>query len=122
MSNDNTPRSWDRPQGASFKEWMETRVARFSSRRFGNDVDGVAAGLGGAHAAFERRVTVPDDLVRHGIGRKLTRLHGLGHHAAQASLEVAHDGGRDVRARCTDHFDGVAERGGIRDGRAGSDD
>lgn len=28
------PRSWDRPQDASFSQWMESRVARFSTRRY----------------------------------------------------------------------------------------
>ncbi|MFT3718517.1 cupin domain-containing protein [Pseudorhodoferax sp.] len=28
------PRSWDRPEGASFEEWMNTRVARFATRRY----------------------------------------------------------------------------------------
>lgn len=27
-------RSWDRPQGASFDKWMETRIARFSTRQY----------------------------------------------------------------------------------------
>ncbi|KQX00408.1 cupin [Massilia sp. Root418] len=27
-------RSWDQPQGASFEEWMNTRVARFSTRKY----------------------------------------------------------------------------------------
>ena len=27
-------RSWDRPQGASFEDWMNTRVARFSTRQY----------------------------------------------------------------------------------------
>jgi mannose-6-phosphate isomerase-like protein (cupin superfamily) len=29
-----TKRSWDQPEGASFKEWMETRIARFSTRKY----------------------------------------------------------------------------------------
>ncbi len=28
------PRSWDRPEGASFEDWMSTRVARFATRRY----------------------------------------------------------------------------------------
>jgi mannose-6-phosphate isomerase-like protein (cupin superfamily) len=32
-----TRRSWDRPEGANFKEWMETRVARFSTRKYDFD-------------------------------------------------------------------------------------
>jgi quercetin dioxygenase-like cupin family protein len=31
------PRSWDRPEGASFAKWMETRVARFSTRKYDFD-------------------------------------------------------------------------------------
>lgn len=27
-------RSWDRPEGASFKDWMESRVASFETRRY----------------------------------------------------------------------------------------
>jgi len=30
-------RSWDRPEGASFAQWMETRVARFSTRKYDFD-------------------------------------------------------------------------------------
>jgi len=30
----NTKRSWDQPEGASFDQWMESRVARFSTRRY----------------------------------------------------------------------------------------
>jgi mannose-6-phosphate isomerase-like protein (cupin superfamily) len=32
-----TRRSWERPEGANFKEWMETRVARFSTRKYDFD-------------------------------------------------------------------------------------
>jgi quercetin dioxygenase-like cupin family protein len=32
-----TRRSWDRPEGANFTEWMETRVARFSTRKYDFD-------------------------------------------------------------------------------------
>jgi len=28
------PRSWDRPPGASFEEWMTSRIARYSTRRY----------------------------------------------------------------------------------------
>ncbi len=28
------PRSWDRPEGASFASWMESRVARFATRQY----------------------------------------------------------------------------------------
>ncbi|QNN55402.1 cupin domain-containing protein [Diaphorobacter ruginosibacter] len=31
------PRSWDRPEGASFGQWMESRVARFSTRKYDFD-------------------------------------------------------------------------------------
>ena len=34
---DNTPRTWDRPEGASFEDWMNTRVARFSTRKYDFD-------------------------------------------------------------------------------------
>ncbi len=27
-------RSWDRPEGASFEEWMNTRIARYSTRKY----------------------------------------------------------------------------------------
>jgi len=27
-------RSWDRPEGASFEEWMSSRIARFSTRKY----------------------------------------------------------------------------------------
>ena len=27
-------RTWDRPEGASFEDWMNSRVARFSTRRY----------------------------------------------------------------------------------------
>lgn len=37
MSDQNTPRTWDRPEGASFKDWMETRIARFSTRKYDFD-------------------------------------------------------------------------------------
>jgi len=30
----NTTRTWDQPEGASFDQWMESRVARFSTRRY----------------------------------------------------------------------------------------
>lgn len=30
-------RSWDRPEGASFAQWMESRVARFSTRKYDFD-------------------------------------------------------------------------------------
>ena len=29
-----TKRSWDRPEGASFTQWMESRVARYATRRY----------------------------------------------------------------------------------------
>ena len=29
-----TQRSWDRPEGATFTQWMETRVARHSTRKY----------------------------------------------------------------------------------------
>lgn len=29
-----TPRSWDRPSGAPFEQWMESRVARYQTRRY----------------------------------------------------------------------------------------
>ena len=28
------PKSWDQPEGASFTSWMESRVARFSTRKY----------------------------------------------------------------------------------------
>ncbi|WP_326537464.1 cupin domain-containing protein [Pseudorhodoferax sp.] len=28
------PRSWDRPEGASFEDWMGARIARFETRRY----------------------------------------------------------------------------------------
>jgi len=31
------PRSWDRPPGATFEEWMNTRIARYSTRRYDFD-------------------------------------------------------------------------------------
>lgn len=31
------PRSWDQPEGASFAAWMEGRVARFATRRYDFD-------------------------------------------------------------------------------------
>ncbi|EHP37444.1 hypothetical protein OR16_42779, partial [Cupriavidus basilensis OR16] len=31
---DNIKRSWEQPSGASFDQWMESRVARFSTRRY----------------------------------------------------------------------------------------
>ncbi|MBQ1763296.1 MAG: cupin domain-containing protein, partial [Aquincola sp.] len=27
-------KSWDRPEGASFDDWMNTRIARFQTRRY----------------------------------------------------------------------------------------
>ena len=33
----NIPRTWDRPAGASLKDWMETRIARFSTRKYDFD-------------------------------------------------------------------------------------
>jgi mannose-6-phosphate isomerase-like protein (cupin superfamily) len=30
-------RSWDQPEGATFSEWMESRIARFSTRRYDFD-------------------------------------------------------------------------------------
>jgi len=30
----NVKRSWDQAEGSSFSEWMDTRVARFSSRKY----------------------------------------------------------------------------------------
>ncbi|GAB2487584.1 MAG: cupin domain-containing protein [Comamonas sp.] len=33
----NTPRTWDRPEGVSLKDWMETRIARFSTRKYDFD-------------------------------------------------------------------------------------
>jgi len=32
-----TPRSWERPPGASFEEWMSSRIARYSTRRYDFD-------------------------------------------------------------------------------------
>ena len=37
QSNVDTSRSWDRPEGASFADWMNTRVARFSTRKYDFD-------------------------------------------------------------------------------------
>jgi quercetin dioxygenase-like cupin family protein len=31
------PKSWDQPEGASFASWMESRVARFSTRKYDFD-------------------------------------------------------------------------------------
>jgi mannose-6-phosphate isomerase-like protein (cupin superfamily) len=31
---DQIKRSWDQPEGASFEEWMNSRVARFSTRKY----------------------------------------------------------------------------------------
>ncbi len=31
---ENIKRSWERPADASFDQWMESRVARFSTRRY----------------------------------------------------------------------------------------
>lgn len=31
------PRSWDQPEGASFAAWMDSRVARFSTRKYDFD-------------------------------------------------------------------------------------
>jgi len=36
-SAQNTPRSWDQPEGASFEDWMNTRIARFSTRKYDFD-------------------------------------------------------------------------------------
>ena len=33
-SAQNTPRTWDQPEGSSFEQWMESRVARRASRRY----------------------------------------------------------------------------------------
>lgn len=30
----NVKRSWDQAEGSSFSEWMDTRVARFSTRKY----------------------------------------------------------------------------------------
>ncbi|MGU2602481.1 cupin domain-containing protein [Pseudomonas aeruginosa] len=32
--NQNAPKSWDRPEGASFEEWCNTRIARYSTRKY----------------------------------------------------------------------------------------
>lgn len=32
-----TPRTWDQPEGSSFEHWMESRVARFSTRKYDFD-------------------------------------------------------------------------------------
>jgi len=34
VKNPQAKRSWDRPEGASFQQWMEARVARHSTRRY----------------------------------------------------------------------------------------
>ena len=34
---DTKPRTWDRPEGASFEDWMSTRIARFSTRKYDFD-------------------------------------------------------------------------------------
>lgn len=36
-SAQNTPRTWDQPEGSSFEQWMESRVARFSTRKYDFD-------------------------------------------------------------------------------------
>lgn len=33
----NSSRTWDRPEGADFKDWMESRIARFATRRYDFD-------------------------------------------------------------------------------------
>lgn len=30
----NAPKSWDRPQGASFEQWCTSRIARYSTRKY----------------------------------------------------------------------------------------
>lgn len=37
MTDSTQPRSWERPEGASFEDWMKTRVARFSTRKYDFD-------------------------------------------------------------------------------------
>jgi mannose-6-phosphate isomerase-like protein (cupin superfamily) len=34
VNDPQTKRSWDRPEGASFTQWMESRVARYATRRY----------------------------------------------------------------------------------------
>src|ERR1700722_20913370 len=34
MTEQPTKRTWDRPEGASFTEWMESRVARLATRKY----------------------------------------------------------------------------------------
>jgi mannose-6-phosphate isomerase-like protein (cupin superfamily) len=34
LEDPQTKRSWDRPAGASFQQWMDTRVARHSTRKY----------------------------------------------------------------------------------------
>lgn len=36
-SAQNTPRTWDQPEGSSFEQWMQSRVARFSTRKYDFD-------------------------------------------------------------------------------------
>lgn len=35
--NTQEPKSWDQPEGVAFDQWMESRVARFSTRRYDFD-------------------------------------------------------------------------------------
>ncbi|HEY6611938.1 MAG TPA: cupin domain-containing protein [Pseudomonas sp.] len=34
LNQQSAPKSWDRPQGATFEEWCNSRIARFSTRRY----------------------------------------------------------------------------------------
>jgi mannose-6-phosphate isomerase-like protein (cupin superfamily) len=35
--NRSEPKSWDQPEGASFAQWLESRIARFSTRKYDFD-------------------------------------------------------------------------------------
>lgn len=37
IAQDNNARTWDRPEGSSFEDWMNTRIARFATRKYDFD-------------------------------------------------------------------------------------
>ena len=37
IAQDNSARTWDRPEGSSFEDWMSTRIARFATRKYDFD-------------------------------------------------------------------------------------
>ena len=81
IAQDNSARTWDRPEGSSFEDWMSTRIARFATRKY--DFDALKF-----QADF-------DPKYRRGQMRYIGTVHGRGcrqQHHSVGELHFLHHG------------------------------